>query len=134
MAEAVKKELILEGLNCAGCSAKIEKEVNEIDGIRASMNFVTKTLTIEGNSKALENIYERVNKIVLKYEPHVKVIDKSNNDNDEGHHDHDHFHSHGDMSLRGTIIQIGLSLILFTIGIISDLSYPFNLGIFLIAT
>lgn len=133
MAEAVKKELILEGLNCAGCSAKIEREVNEIDGIRASMNFVTKTLTIEGNSKALENIYERVNKIVLKYEPHVKVIDKSNNDNDEGHHDHDHFHSHGDMSLRGTIIQIGLSLILFTIGIISDLSYPFNLGIFLIS-
>ncbi|NLX62119.1 MAG: cadmium-translocating P-type ATPase [Tissierellia bacterium] len=135
MAAAAKKELILEGLNCASCSAKIEREVNEIDGISASMNFVTKTLTIEGSSKDLEGVYEKVNKIVLKHEPHVRVIDKSNTsvDHDKGHHGHDHYHSHGNASFKGAMVQIALSLILFIIGIISDLSYPLNLLVFLVS-
>ena len=47
MTTAVKTELILEGLGCAHCAAMIEEEVNKIDGISATMNFMTKTLTVE---------------------------------------------------------------------------------------
>ena len=36
----LKKELILEGLDCANCAAKIEQEVNELNGVKAYMNFM----------------------------------------------------------------------------------------------
>ena len=31
----LKKEIILEGLDCANCAAKIEDEVNKINGLTA---------------------------------------------------------------------------------------------------
>lgn len=83
MANTIKKELILEGLDCANCAAKIEKKVNEINGIdSASMNFVTKTLTLDvGNSDEIDPLLSQVRDIVKKLEPHVvvreKVIQKS---------------------------------------------------------
>ncbi len=44
----VRKQFILEGLDCAHCASKIETKLNSIDGIaNASVNFVTKTLTME---------------------------------------------------------------------------------------
>lgn len=131
MTVAVKKELILEGLSCAHCSEKIEKEVNEIDGISAHMNFVTKVLTIEGGAEELEGIYDKVSNIVKKYEPHVKVIDNMVEDHDHHGHSHGHVHSHGDESYVKPVIRIGLSLLLFFTGIIMDLSGPFELVIYL---
>jgi Cd2+/Zn2+-exporting ATPase len=72
----IKKELVLSGLDCASCSAKIEKEVNDLDGVNASMNFVTKTLTIESNNDEMDNNINKAKKIILDHEPHVKIIDK----------------------------------------------------------
>lgn len=133
MIEAVKKEFILEGLHCANCSAKIEREVNNIEGISANMNFVTKTLTIEGSSEELSGIYEKVESIVKKHEPHVKVLDKINNLSHSHSHDHshNHSHSHGEDSLKGAFVQVGLSLVLFILGIVLDLSSPLKLVVFL---
>jgi len=34
MKQAIKKELILEGLNCANCAQKIETKVREIEGVK----------------------------------------------------------------------------------------------------
>ncbi|WP_347176156.1 heavy metal translocating P-type ATPase [Tissierella sp. Yu-01] len=80
MISAVKKELILEGLDCANCSAKIEHEVNEIDGVSASINFMTKTLTLETSSDYdHKNLVEKVTSIVHKHEPDVRVLDKFKN-------------------------------------------------------
>lgn len=81
MASKVKKELVLEGLDCANCSGKIECEVNKINGVNATMNFMTKTLSVEAESgQDLEEVLKQVNSIVNKIEPHVivkeKVIDK----------------------------------------------------------
>jgi len=47
MTARLKKELVLNNLNCANCAAKIENQVAQMDGvIHASMNFTTKTLTV----------------------------------------------------------------------------------------
>jgi len=75
----VRKQFILEGLDCAHCASKIETKLNSIDGIaNASVNFVTKTLTME-----LEEI-SKVNELIAssiesinKIESHVKVKEKS---------------------------------------------------------
>jgi len=75
----VKKEYILEGLDCANCAAKIEKKVNEIDGIdAATMNFVTKTLTFNiGNIDDLDSLTSQVKSIVKAIEPDVIVREKT---------------------------------------------------------
>jgi len=73
----LKKELILEGLDCANCAAKIEQEVNELNGVKAYMNFMNKTLTLETESETeYVNVLEQVKSIVRKHEPDVAVKEK----------------------------------------------------------
>ncbi|KMT22490.1 heavy metal translocating P-type ATPase [Clostridium cylindrosporum] len=77
MLTKIKKDLILEGLDCANCSAKIENEVNQIEGVNAYMNFMTKTLTVETeDNKDFNNVLENIESIVKKHEPHVIVSEK----------------------------------------------------------
>lgn len=76
----LKKELVLQGLDCANCAAKIESEVNELKGVKASMNFMTKTLTLEIESETdYQNVLNQVKTIVNKHEPDVKVVDTDRN-------------------------------------------------------
>jgi len=83
-------ELELDGLNCAGCAAKIEKLSREINGVEAAgLDFVSKTLKIELIEDAeAASITDEIKKIVNKLEPHVIVIDRTNVHRDE--HDHHH--------------------------------------------
>jgi len=78
MAKGIRKDFILDGLDCANCAAKIEQNVNKISGIAsASMNFATKTLTIEvGNAGDIDAIVAETNNIVKKLEPHIVVKEK----------------------------------------------------------
>lgn len=76
----LKKEVILEGLDCANCAAKIEEEVNKLNGVKAYMNFMNKTLTLEIESEQeYKNILQQVKTIVHKHEPDVVVKEKSVN-------------------------------------------------------
>ena len=78
MAKGIKKEFILEGLDCANCAAKIEANVNKINGVTsASMNFATKTLTIETEEGGIiDDILSSTNNIIKKLEPQVVVNEK----------------------------------------------------------
>lgn len=78
MAKGIKRELILEGLDCANCAVKIEENVNKISGVASSsMNFATKTLIIEaGNNGDIDAIVSNTNNIIKKLEPHVVVKEK----------------------------------------------------------
>ena len=73
--------LILSGLNCANCANKIETKVNKINGIEnASLNFSTTVLTVKINKEEEKNnIVNEIKSIVKKLEPHVKVIEKTDN-------------------------------------------------------
>jgi Cd2+/Zn2+-exporting ATPase len=76
----LKKEVILEGLDCANCAAKIEDVVNKINGVKAYMNFMNKTLTLETESeKEYKNTFQKVETIVHKHEPDVVVVEKTVN-------------------------------------------------------
>ena len=39
--------LDLEGMTCAACAARIEKKLNKLDGVAASVNFATEQATVE---------------------------------------------------------------------------------------
>ena len=118
MASTVKRELILEGLGCAHCAAKIEEEVNRIDGVSATINFMTKTLTVETTDKyEFNDIIQKITSIVHNHEPDVKVIDKYQDEHEQDHEqDHSHHH-HEDGGYRSSVIKIGISAIMFILGL-----------------
>ncbi len=93
-------KIMLEGLDCAHCASKIEAQVNKLENINeASLNFINKSLTIE-HSGDDNIIFEAVEKIVHKLEPHVKVF--TNKEEEHNHiHDEDHSHSHSDCNCGG---------------------------------
>ncbi|NOH15979.1 heavy metal translocating P-type ATPase [Clostridium cochlearium] len=131
-----KLELVLEGLNCAGCSAKIEDRVNKLEDVEsASINFVNKVLTIKFRNLNKKNIIMKdTRSIVNKLEPHVKVLERQKNlrrtkpieeqvcscsqgehcHNSEKTHSHGHSHDHGETKLGNESI----SKISMAIGII----------------
>ncbi|KAF0224455.1 MAG: Cd2+/Zn2+-exporting ATPase [Erysipelotrichaceae bacterium] len=71
------KSFLLEGLDCANCAAKIQNDVNRIEGVDASINFVTKTLQlqIEDESK-LTDVLPKIRSIISKYEPDVVLVEQ----------------------------------------------------------
>ena len=75
--QKVKRELILEGLDCANCAQKIENGVKDIEGVSScSVNFVTKTLTMETDQAQEEAVVSVAKKKVKMLEPHIHVQDK----------------------------------------------------------
>ena len=66
----MKKKFILEGLDCANCAAKMEKAINELDGVKeATVNFMTTKLVIDGEKEKMPTIIAEDEKIVKKIEP-----------------------------------------------------------------
>lgn len=74
-----RKELILEGLCCPNCAAKIENRSKNISGVgSANMDFVSKKLTLEiENENETIRILDETKNIIKKIEPDVKIIDTS---------------------------------------------------------
>jgi Cd2+/Zn2+-exporting ATPase len=72
-----KKELVLDGLDCASCAAKIEESVKNLENVDGvELNFITKTLSIKVED---EEKIEEIKKIVKKIEPEVEVYEKNKN-------------------------------------------------------
>lgn len=129
----IKKELVLEGLCCANCAAKIEYEVNELNGVNATLNFMNKALILEIESDIDDqSILEQVKSIVHKHEPDVRVVLKGNTaktDREENTDDEPEIGSFRKKLL--TKLVIGGSL--FAIGIIFNFQNWLELTLFLIS-
>ena len=68
----MKQEFILEGLNCPNCGARIESDAGKLTGVTAaSLNLMKQTLILETENE--EDFFGKVESIVHRYEPDVKV-------------------------------------------------------------
>ena len=109
------KHIVLElnGLNCAGCAAKIEKFSSEIDGVdSANLDFVSKKLKIKvSDENKAKSISDEIKSIVNKLEPDVIVIDEK---------EHEHHHNHGEVS-KNEILKLVIGGILFVLPLIMRL-------------
>lgn len=73
-----KREFLLEGLCCANCAAKIEKEVGELaDVAHANINLMNSKLSVAMKEQTTTDLASAVREIVGTHEPSVKVIDLS---------------------------------------------------------
>lgn len=67
--------LVLEGLNCASCAAKIEEGAGKLEGVRdLSLDFVTKKLSLDLEEGREDLLVDEITRLVTKLEPDVKVI------------------------------------------------------------
>lgn len=72
----MKKEYVLKGLDCPNCSAKIEKEVGELDGVSSStVNLMKQTLTINVDASVANTVAKQIANIVHSHEPDVAVTE-----------------------------------------------------------
>lgn len=74
----MEKVFVLKGLDCPNCSAKIEKEVGELEGITSStVNLMKQTLTITLDEDRARTITPVIESIVHTHEPDVEVQEQS---------------------------------------------------------
>ena len=74
---AVTKVYLLKGLDCPNCSAKIEKEVGELDGVTSStVNLMNQTMTVQAGTSVAASLLDTVTTIVHSHEPDVEVSEK----------------------------------------------------------
>ncbi|MFT4105172.1 MAG: heavy metal translocating P-type ATPase [Lacrimispora sp.] len=78
MDTAIKKEYVLEGLCCGNCAAKIERDVNKLDGVSsANVDFMSKTLTMEITAgDAVNSLAAQADAIVKRHDSQVVMIEK----------------------------------------------------------
>ena len=66
----MKKNYILEDLDCANCAAKIEEGVKKIEGVtECSVSFVTEKMIVEIEDGKEKEIEKEIRKVVKKIEP-----------------------------------------------------------------
>lgn len=70
----MKAVLKLEGLCCANCAAKIEREVQKIPGVtEANLTFMTQKLSIDAKDEDIERIIDEATRIAKKIERDIEV-------------------------------------------------------------
>ena len=66
----MKKNYILEDLDCANCAAKIEQGVKKLEGvIECSVSFVTEKMIVEIEEGKEKEVEKEIKKVVKKIEP-----------------------------------------------------------------
>jgi Cd2+/Zn2+-exporting ATPase len=124
----VKREFLLEGLDCSNCAMKIENGVKRVDGVSScSINFATRTMTLTTDSKNEQLVVENASLTVKKLEPHIHVIDKN-----EQHHQVDS-HNHHHNETKKIVLQLGASGLLLLLSIFGSFGEAITIGLFIIA-
>ena len=65
----MKKTFKLIDLDCANCAAKMENEINKLDGVEATVSFMSQKLTVSAPDKDFESTMKKIVKLCKKVEP-----------------------------------------------------------------
>ena len=70
----MKNKFKINGLDCANCAAKLESEIQKVEGVSdASISFMTERLVIECEENKKQEIMDKVKKVIKKEEPDVTI-------------------------------------------------------------
>jgi Cu+-exporting ATPase len=110
--------LDLEGMTCASCAARIERSLNKLDGVDATVNFATEQATVHCDSEvSVEQLVAAVESV--GYGAHV-ATPAHQGAVDEGHHH--------DESLRVLTRRLALAVVLTVpvalLAMVSPLRFP----------
>ena len=66
----MKKNYILEDLDCANCAAKIEEAIKKVEGVNeCSVSFITEKMVVELDDNNEKKIEKEIKKVIKKIEP-----------------------------------------------------------------
>lgn len=70
----MKKRFKLENLDCANCAAKMERNIQKIEGVQnASVSFMMQRLELECEENNFDRIFDEVIRVCKKIEPDVEI-------------------------------------------------------------
>ena len=132
----VTKKYLLKGLDCPNCSAKIEKEVGELEGVALSeVNLMKQTLTVSMDHNKAASMLDKVTTIVHSHEPDVEVSEqKADTSVAPDKKEKTPVYSDDDKKLTirlisgAVIYAVGMGLTLF-----GHVSLPVELGVLIVA-
>lgn len=64
------KIIRFKGIDCANCAAKLEKKLNKIKGVKATMSFVAGKIMLELDE---ESLLEEVLSVCQREEPEIEI-------------------------------------------------------------
>jgi len=136
-----KTVLVLNGLGCAHCATKIEARSKNIVGVHnVIVDFSRSRLSFEHNGEDTDALINQITQIVKTLEPDVTVSPQSTASR-QSHSPDNHAHSHDDHEHDLTktphdvkaLTRLGLSLVLFTVGLLTKNLMPVHLTVLAIA-
>lgn len=111
----MEKIFVLNGLDCANCAAKIEREIRTRKGVKkADLVFMTSTLSITVKDDFNGNILEEVKGIVQRLEPDVTVEEKTAAKADDN----------GKNSMKTELLQIIIGAVIFIAAVLPWMPEP----------
>ena len=70
----MKNKFKIKGLDCANCAAKLEGEIQKVEGVNeASISFMTERLVIECEENEKQEVMDKVKQVIKKEEPDVTI-------------------------------------------------------------
>lgn len=70
----MKKTFNLQDLDCANCAAKMETEINKLEGVEATVSFMTQKLTVSAPDEDFDKTMKKIVKLCKKVEPDCEII------------------------------------------------------------
>ena len=69
----MKKTYRMKDLECANCAAKMENEINKLEGVTAQVSFIMQKITVEAPDEGFEKTMKQIGKICRKIEPDCEI-------------------------------------------------------------
>ena len=72
----MKSKFKIQGLDCANCAARLEREIQEVDGVESvNINFMTEKMVIEYDENNGEELIKKIIKFIRKEAPDVTLTE-----------------------------------------------------------
>ena len=121
--EGVETDLALMGMSCASCAAKVERGLNKLDGVQASVNFAVEQAHVEHDSRvSAEDLMAAVASTGYR----AAVIDHNHHGAHGAHAGHDHMsHDVPTEQLRPRLIGSAvLAIPVLVLSMVMPLQFP----------
>ena len=71
----MKKIFKIKNLECAHCAAKMQKEIEKVDGVNSvAVNFLMQKLVLDASDEKFDEILIGAKKIIKKIEPDCEIV------------------------------------------------------------
>ncbi|MBJ7458587.1 MAG: copper-translocating P-type ATPase [Thermoleophilaceae bacterium] len=108
-------DIPVEGMTCASCAGRVEKSLNEIEGVDATVNFALKRATVEYDDGLTTHDDLAAAVEHAGYTPHMP----------DAHEHGAHMHADADALKRRVIVSGAITLPLFLVSMISTLQFDY---------